>query len=106
ETLSFSIVDNVRDGFVELDPEPPLRVVLSHVDTGETTLTRNDFFNRRLSIEVAGDRSIEDLPMTLSIFPGDCVTHLQLRTIPERIGPAHSVWDTLLDQLPESILQS
>jgi hypothetical protein len=106
DTLSFTIVDNVGDGFIEPDPEPPWRVVMSHVDTGETTLTRNDFFNRRLSIEVAGDRSIEDLPMTLSISPGECVAHLHLRAIPERIGPTHSVWDTLLDQLPQSVLQS
>lgn len=106
ESLSFTIVDNVGDGFIEPDPEPPLRVLMSHVDTGETTLTRNDFFNRRLSIEVVGDRSIEDLPMTLSVSPGECVAHVHLRSIPERIGPTHAVWDSLLDQLPQSVLQS
>ena len=106
ESLLFTMADNVGDGFIEPDPEPPLRVLMSHVDTGETTLTRNDFFNRRLSIEVVSDRSIEDLPMTLSVSPGECVAHVHLRSIPERIGPTHGVWDSLLDQLPQSVLQS
>ena len=106
ESLSFTLVDSVGDGFIELDPEPPLRVVMSHVDTGETTLARSDFFNRRLSIEVAGDRSLEDLPMTLSVSPGECVAHVHLRSIPSRIGPTHGVWDSLIDQLPQGVLQS
>lgn len=106
QSLSFRIVDNAGDGFIEPDPEPPWRVAMSHVDTGESNFTRNDFFNRRLSIEVAGNRSIEDLPMTLSVSPGECVAHVHLECIPERIGPAHSIWNALLDQLPQGVLQS
>ena len=106
QTLPFTIVDDSGDGFLEPDSEPPWQVVMSHVDTGETNLTRNDFFNHRLVIEVAGNRSIEGLPMTVSVSPGECVAHVYLESIPERIGTTHDVWDTLLDQLPQSVMQS
>ncbi len=105
-SFAFSIVDAKEDGFTEPDPEPPWRAVLSHIDSGETELTRSDFFNRRMVLDIEGDRSIENLTAVLSISPGNASARVFLPRIPARLSASHPVWSNLIDRLQPSVMNS
>lgn len=106
ETFSFVIVDDKGDGFIEPDPETPWHAVLSHVDAGETELSRKDLFNRRLVLDIIGDRGIENLTAKLTVTPGEAVASVRLDRIPTRLTANHPVWNALCEQLPSSVLKS
>lgn len=106
ETFSFSIIDKKGDGFIEPDPEVPWRCVLSHVDAGVTELTRTDLFNRRLVLDIEGDRTIEGVTATISLSPGDAVTSIYLPRVPAKLGASHPAWSQLIERLPPSVVHS
>ena|GEM_PF-1903426 len=106
ESFSFVIVDEKGDGFIEPDPETPWHAIVSHVDAGETSLSRKDFFNRRLNLDIIGDRGIENLSAKLTVLPGDASAIVQLDRIPTRLAANHLVWDKLSQQLPAAVLKS
>ena len=106
ETFSFSIIDKKGDGFIEPDPEAPWRCVLSHVDAGVTELTRTDLFNRRLVLDIEGDRTIMGVTATVSLSPGDAATSIFLQRVPAKLGANHPVWSQLIERLPPSVVNS
>lgn len=106
ESFSFVIVDNKGDGFIEPDPESPWRAVVSHVDAGETELSRKDLFNRRLNLDIIGDRGIENLSAKVTVSPGDASAIVRLDRIPTRLAANHPVWEELSQQLPAAVLKS
>lgn len=106
ESFSFVIVDEKGDGFIEPDPASPWHAVVSHVDAGETELSRKDLFNRRLNVDIIGDRGIENLTAKLTVSPGDASVTIPLDRIPTRLAANHSVWDDLSQQLPAAVLKS
>ncbi|TWU10522.1 hypothetical protein [Allorhodopirellula heiligendammensis] len=106
ESFSFVIVDDKGDGFIEPDPETPWHAVVSHVDAGEIELSRKDLFNRRLNLDIIGDRGIENLNAKLTVMPGEAVASVRLDRIPTRLSATHPVWDELCDRLPPSVLKS
>ncbi|WP_144054861.1 hypothetical protein, partial [Rhodopirellula europaea] len=106
ESFSFVIVDEKGDGFIEPDPETPWHAIVSHVDAGETTLSRKDLFNRRLNLDIIGDRGIENLQAKLTLNPGEAVATMRLDRIPTRIAANDPVWDKLCERLPPSVLKS
>lgn len=106
DSFSFVIVDDQGDGFIEPDPKPPWHAVVSHVDAGEIELSRKDLFNRRLNLDIIGDRGIENLSAKLTITPGDAFAKVRLDRIPTRLAANDAVWDQLCERLPPSILKS
>ncbi|PAY16327.1 hypothetical protein CKO51_27120 [Rhodopirellula sp. SM50] len=106
ESFSFVIIDEKGDGFIEPDPETPWHAIASHVDAGETNLSRKDLFNRRLNLDIIGDRGIENLSARLTVSPGDASVTVRLDRIPTRLAANHPVWDELSRQLPTAILKS
>ena len=106
DVLAFTIIDERGDGFIEPDPEFPWRCKLSHVDSGVLELTRADFFNRRVVLDIEADRTIENVPVHLAIAPGEATVKLVLQSIPARLGANHTVWQNLKEQLPSSVLAS
>ena len=106
DSFAFEIADDKGDGFIEPDPESPWHAILSHVDAGETTLTRTDLFNRRLALDIVGDRGIENLTALISISPGSVAKKVRLDRIPARLGPSHPIWNGLIQQLPSSVVGS
>lgn len=106
EVFRFGIVNDRESQFIEPAPVPPWQVSVSHVDAGVTELSRNDLFNRRLNLDVVGERSIDHLTAKLSIAPGDAVAYVQLERIPIRVAGSHQVWEQLLESLPTTILKS
>lgn len=106
ESFSFLIVDEKGDGFIEPDPETPWHAVVSHVDAGETELSRKDLFNRRLNLDIIGDRGIENLSAKMTVSPGDASVTVRLDRIPTRLAANHPVWDELAQQLPAAVLKS
>ncbi|MCD0458668.1 hypothetical protein LOC72_04210 [Roseiconus lacunae] len=106
ESFSFVIVDEKGDGFIEPDPETPWRAVVSHVDAGETELSRKDLFNRRLNLDIIGDRGIENLSAKMTVSPGDASVTVRLDRIPTRLAANHPVWDELSLQLPTAVMKS
>ncbi len=106
ESFSFVIVDEKGDGFIEPDPETPWHAVVSHVDAGETELSRKDLFNRRLNLDIIGDRGIENLSAKMTLSPGDASVTVRLDRIPMRLAANHPVWDELSQQLTAAVLKS
>ncbi len=106
DSFSFVIVDEKGDGFIEPDPETPWHAVVSHVDAGDTELSRKDLFNRRLNLDIIGDRGIENLSAKISVSPGYASATVRLDRIPTRLAANHSVWDDLFQQLPAAVLKS
>lgn len=106
EAFSFVIVDDKGDGFIEPDPEMPWHAVVSHIDTGETELTRKDLFNQRLNLDINCDRGIENLSAKLTVSPGDAAVTVRLDRIPMRLAANHPIWDELSKKLPTAVLKS
>lgn len=91
----------------ELEAELPWEVRLHREGVSEDgELTRRDLFNRRLLLDVAGSRSIEDLQIRLTINPGPSEVLLFADALPLRIPSTHDVWAKLVNQLPDAVLSS
>jgi hypothetical protein len=106
ESFSFSIIDQKGDGFIEPDPEYPWQCKLTHVDSGVCELTRSDFFNHRLVLDIEADRTIENVHVTVSLNPGSSKAKLFLPRIPARLSAHHPLWIELLQGMPSSVLTS
>lgn len=106
KSLTFGIVDDRGDGFIEPEPENPIRVIVSHVDTGETELSRSDLFNHRLVLDVVAERGIDNLFATITLSPGESMASVHLDRVPTRLPSNHRVWEDLIQALPESVLKS
>lgn len=106
ETLQFSIIDQKGDGFIEPHPEYPWVCRLSHADAGVTVLSRSDFFNRRLVLDVEADRTIENVQLVVSLQPGDAAVEQTLPRIPARLNSTHPIWIELLDKVPPGVRNS
>ena len=106
ETFLFAIIDQKGDGFIEPDPEYPWECRLSHADAGVTALSRSDFLNRRLVLDVEADRTIENVQLTVSLQPGDSSVELTLPRIPAKLNSTHPMWIELLDKIPPGVRNS
>ena len=106
DSFSFGILDDSGDGFIESDPEPPWHAMLSHVDAGETELSRSDLFNHHLNLDISGDRGIENISAKLSLSPSEATASISLDRIPTRLATNHPIWNQLIKAVPESVLKS
>ncbi len=106
ETFLFAIIDQKGDGFIEPDPEYPWECRLLHADAGVTALSRSDFLNRRLVLDVEADRTIENVQLTVSLQPGDSSVELTLPRIPAKLNSTHPMWAELLDKVPPGVRNS
>jgi len=106
DSFHFGIVNDEGAAFVEPVVTPPWHARVLHIDAGETDLTRGDFFNRRLILDVDGDRGIENLTLKLSLNPGEAVASLPIAKIPTRLNARHPIWEELASLLPASTLRS
>jgi hypothetical protein len=106
ETFLFAIIDQKGDGFIEPDPEYPWECRLSHADAGVTSLSRSDFLNRRLVLDVEADRTIENVQLTVSLQPGGSSVELTLPRIPTRLNSTHPMWIELLNKVPPGVRNS
>lgn len=106
DSFRFGIVNDEGAAFVEPAANPPWCTRVSHIDAGETELTRGDFFNHRLNLDVDSERGIDNLSVKLSLNPGGAVACIPLGRTPARLTANHPVWGELLRLLPASVLKS
>jgi hypothetical protein len=106
ETLPFAIIDQKGDGFIEPDPEYPWECRLAHADAGVTQLSRSDLFNRRLVLDIEADRTIENVQLSVSLYPGDSSVKLTLPRLPAMLNSTHPMWIELLENVPPGVMNS